>query len=72
MNNRFAASNDLEVPLELPVRHAVQPLPPFPVASRREVVDELVAELQARLARHVPELAPLVVDDLQIAMSSAN
>src|SRR5437764_12251451 len=37
-------SYDLEVPLQLPIGHSVEPLPPFPVARGREVVDEIVAE----------------------------
>src|SRR6266705_6124548 len=41
-------SYDLEVPLQLPVRHPVEPLPPFPFARRGKVVDEIVAEPIAR------------------------
>ena len=38
------SSDDLEVALQLPIRHPVEPLPPLPLAGRGEVVDEVVAE----------------------------
>src|SRR5690349_15313827 len=38
-----AASDDLEVALQFPIGHPVEPLPPLPLARGREVVDELVA-----------------------------
>src|SRR6185436_15102441 len=42
------ASDDLEVPLQFPIRDGVLPLPVFPFARRGVVVDELVAEPVAR------------------------
>src|SRR5689334_12308206 len=41
---RRRSSNDLEIPLALPIGDGILPLPPFPFARRREVVDEIVAE----------------------------
>src|SRR5574340_995868 len=41
-------SDDLEIAAALPVGHRVLPLPPLPLASGGEVVDELVAEPVAR------------------------
>ena len=37
-------SNNLKIPLQLPVRHPIQPLPPFPLARRGEVIDEIIAQ----------------------------
>ena len=37
-------SDDLKVPLHLPVSDRIQPLAPFPVAGGGEMVDEAVAE----------------------------
>src|SRR5580765_8129815 len=42
------ASDDLEVPPQLPIGHRVLPLAPFPLARGGEVVDEVVAEPVAR------------------------
>src|SRR5262249_34200999 len=44
----MSISNDFEIALHLPVGPAVLPLPPFPFARRREVLDEVVAEPVAR------------------------
>src|ERR1700682_2943451 len=45
---------DLEVTLQLPIGDCIKPLPPFPLARRREVIDEVVAEPVAGELR-VPE-----------------
>ena len=45
---RQVPSDDLEIALQFPIGHAVQPLPPFPFAGGGEVVDEVVAEPVAR------------------------
>src|SRR5205814_2118771 len=37
-------SYDLEVALQFPIGHRVERLPPFPLASRGEMIDEIVAE----------------------------
>src|SRR5689334_20890538 len=37
-----ASSDDLEIPLQLPIRHGVEPLAPLPLARRGEMVDEVV------------------------------
>src|ERR1700680_135538 len=51
-----SASYDLEVALQLPIGDCVEPLPPFPVPGRGEVIDEVVAEPVAGGLR-VPENA---------------
>src|SRR5512132_3438198 len=52
--NRSRRSYDFEIALAFPVRHRVEPLPPFPLPRRREVVDEIVTEPVAR-ALGLPE-----------------
>src|SRR6185436_13408313 len=52
----ITTSNDLEIALQFPVGHTVEPLPPLPLARRGEVVDEGVAEPIAR-DRRLPEVA---------------
>ena len=72
-------SDDLEVALHFPVGDGVEPLPPFPVACGRVVVDEVVAALggpettftHCRDGRSVVEVVKartpdLVILDLQI------
>src|SRR5437868_5529570 len=44
----MAASDDLEVALQFPIGHAVEPLAPLPFAGRGEVIDEGIAEPVAR------------------------
>src|SRR5258706_959667 len=46
--SRSRRSNDLEVALQFPVGHGVEPLAPFPLARGGEVLDEVVAEPVAR------------------------
>src|SRR5439155_2584053 len=48
---RTRASYDLKIPLQLPVGDRIEPLPPLPFPSRREVIDEVVAEPVARQLR---------------------
>src|SRR6266581_7376207 len=48
---RTRPSYDLEIPLQLPVGDRIEPLPPLPFPSRREVIDEVVAEPVARQLR---------------------
>ncbi len=43
-SRRTAMSDDFKIALHLPVGDRVEPLPPFPLARRRIVIDEIVAE----------------------------
>src|SRR5271154_715623 len=42
--SRTLASYDLEIALQFPIGHRVEPLPPLPFPRRREVLDEVVAK----------------------------
>src|SRR5207247_1925677 len=55
VSRRIVNSDDLEVTLELPIGHAVEPLPPFPFARRGEVIDEFVTEKIARDVRFLED-----------------
>src|SRR5215467_9764956 len=39
-----AFSDDLEIALQLPIGHAIEPLSPLPFAGRGKMIDEVVAE----------------------------
>src|SRR5215813_15002233 len=39
-----AFSDDLEIALQLPIGHTIEPLSPLPVAGRGKMIDEVVAE----------------------------